>query len=329
MTKDEVVEHLNKLNILVAEFQKHLVNCLSRIQREDITDASSEQPSAASPTPAGVPNHLADATAGFTAAMDSLSSRIEQRSAGAPVTPEVQRARERLAAAADQLTTAMVGAKTGPEGVAALQAARAGKLTEEARAEMPTLKSQSVADRMNERHHPQPNPANGPVRAMVPEAAQQAAPNEPDPQLQQAMMRENLMRNIYQAGGLLARCFGPALIEYGRGPLAPTAENLFENDISTLPYDRLMEWPVGFYTNPRLGSYQYLGKTREILYVIDFGILRFNGPQAQEAIKVAFHGDNAKRYHPLTILDNNLLEKVGIDITGNLRDVIMSRQYQQ
>jgi hypothetical protein len=331
MKQSEVLDHLNKLNSLVAEFQKHLVVTISRISREGIEIdgvhpdvQAAAQAALATPAPAEL-GRLPVST--VDAALGAVKPLTPEQLATMP--PAIQEAHRRLQEAMQGLGEAVAANRLGTPGVEGLRAARAAQLSGEAAAEFPTL-SKAAAPATPANNEPPPlGGANGPTLSKMSPA--QARIEQVDQAQQAATVAKaehaKYMTGLFHERGSLAQWFSAKAMHGGLGFLEPVnGKNLYDNDISTLPYARLKDWPEGFYQNERLGSFQYLGHTPELLFTIDFGVLGFDGDRKHEAVKVVFHTDAHKRVLPVSVLETELLAHVLSVLAHHMSDIRYPKQ---
>jgi hypothetical protein len=326
MNQDELFQSLHNVNTSLTNFQKHIVGLIGQMQVEQYvmnnrTEALKEQYDLATQQ---LQQTLTSLRASSTALLQKLppqaphddgqptltSPRVSKaaeavRTAAAASGVEKPRsaARQRLADQTENLALAMLAEKVGDTFVDGLQAHRAGQLQEQAAEELdqPTLA----------RH-----PANAEAQAAEEEIQRNDVAAMDPAKLEQ--IKNKLLDLLYTKRGVLAKWFSNEAYSGGRGPFKPEFDmNLYNQDIGKLPYQRLMSWPEGFYTNMATKAYQFLLKTDAVVAVIDFGQLAsLDVMEQQQSVQLMFHTDAAHnhRRYPACNLEANLLQQVISDL---------------
>lgn len=274
-----------------------LLNIRQRVMLITAAAAEQAQPQSSGPTPSvtDVQSLYKDVSKELRPQLEELVDATSQPTA--PMSP----ARQRIADIAAGMAHTMLGEKLGPDFVRGVQEHRAAQAQAAEQPSMPTLKG--VA----------PEPVK--VQPTAEELKRQA----------DEATHQNLIEMICGSNGLFAVWFSGAVYQAGKGPLVATpGVNLYEQDISRLSYERLVEWPEGFYLNAGTSAFQFLVKTGDVIGVIDFGnLVSDQVSMRQLALQLMFHSDNTlpKRKIPFTHLENDLLVKVIKDINVRLSNI--------
>ena len=316
------LDALNRLNLELTHLQRATVQTLTLVQSKalnlppqidaDITDQANRA--------AGMLMSIADAlrnNINAIAAQQVQTSAEQLRSATQSPTAPMSAGRQQIADIADDLAKNLLGQKIGPdkgpefiEGVERVQAQRQQERAQSVFAnELPTIAKGPTAAA-----------AKGPTLASA-QVSEPVSMHDVRAR-QQEERRQGLLDLLVGKNGLIARWFSSGVYPEGTGVIAPQYEvNLYQEDISQLPYERLNGWPEGFYREAATSAFQYLFKTNHIVGVIHFSRMAEQDMQLRaNAVEFFFHNEKGtpRVRRPASVFDSELLENVIRDANERL-----------
>lgn len=317
------LDALNRLNLEITHLQRATVQTITLVQSKALNlppqidaDINNQANRAA-----GMLMSIADAlrnNINAIAAQQVQASADQLRTATQNPTSPLSAGRQQIADIADDLAKNMLGQKIGPdkgpefiEGVERVQAQRQQERAQsEFASEMPTMAKGPASA----------TTGNGPTLASA-QAKEAVAVHELRAR-QQEERRQGLLDLLVGKNGLIARWFSSGVYPEGTGVIAPQYEvNLYQEDISQLPYERLGSWPEGFYREAATSAFQYLLKTDHFVCVIHFSRMAEQDMQLRaNAMEFFFHAEkNVPRVRrPASVFDNELLENIIREANGRL-----------
>lgn len=303
-TPDGAVTVLNELNRKLTEIQRLTVAVLTGIQNNTVQDvgdvlALGRMYGSVLPTITQVNDSLRDVTQRLlnpkAAEQQRLAAQREQLEA-ATQEPRTPTTRRRIADITDDIAMSMVGQKLGPQYETKLREERKPVGTDLG---MPTLEAAA-------------KPA-----VEQPTLERSAADQVADAENAELL---GLIDLAIGDNGLFARWFHSTVYPKGKGVFkAVPGVNIYNSDLTSMPYDRVSVWPEGFYRNAKTSALQHLVRTAEAVAVIDFGVLMDEDlSKAVRGLTVYFHRDPNRdvRTLDLTVMDRNLIRSLIKDLNN-------------
>lgn len=315
------IEALNKLNVELTHVQRAATQMILLLQEDKVKLSHQDEhtvidyATAAAQTlnivAESLDTTLASLREQHAAALVAQSSN-DLRAATAQPTAPMSAGRQRIADIADGLAKNMLTKKLGPDGADFIK-------------RVDQIQSQREQAAQRELHDDLPTPARGPAAAPDDQPTRAAAPASQDDVRARAaeQERQGLVDLLVGKNGVIARWFSSGVYTEGQGVIAPNYnDNFYTNDISQMPYDRLMKWPEGFYRDERTSAFQYLLKTNNMIMMINFGLITDPSLDVRAgAVECFFHNEptTVKTRLPASRMGNDLLRGVIGDTDTRLR----------
>lgn len=313
------IEALNKLNLELSHVQRATTQMILLLQEGkvglthdgehlviDYATAGAQTLNIVTENLGGILAKLREQHLAASAAQADSNLRKATEQPTAPMSP----GRKQIADIADGLAKNMLARKLGPDGPDFM-------------ARVDQIQTQREQAAQRDLNNDMPTPARGPAAASdhpthATESQQVDLRSRGEEQ-----KRAGLLDLLVGKNGVIARWFSSGVYTEGRGVIAPNYnDNYYTNDISQMPYDRLMKWPEGFYRDERTSAFQYLLKTSQMIMTINFGPLTDVLTDTRAAaVECFFHGEQSavKTRLPATRMSNDLLHGIIGDIDARLR----------